>query len=195
MELRVRVGERTETVTIQPLGGDRYQVQVGERSLVVDARRIGGFDSLIVDGRQFELAISENGRRPGASQLVVDDGRISREIEVLEPLAYLARESSAAVAAGGVSVVRAYMPGRVVQVLAAVGTEVAAGQGVLVLEAMKMENEIQADSAGVVARLFVEPGQAVEGGDPLFEIVAQTGPQTGPETGSGTGTVAEPAAD
>jgi biotin carboxyl carrier protein len=191
VELRVRVGERTETVTIQPLGGDRYQVQVGERSLVVDARRIGGFDSLIVDGRQFELAISENGRRPGASQLVVDDGRSSREIEVLEPLAYLARESSAAVAAGGVSVVRAYMPGRVVQVLAAEGTEVAAGQGVLVLEAMKMENEIQADSAGVVARLFVEPGQAVEGGDPLFEIVAQTGP----ETGSGTGTVAEPAAD
>ena len=62
------------------------------------------------------------------------------------------------------------MPGRVVAVLVEAGAPVDAGQGVVVLEAMKMENEIQAESAGVVSRILVEPGQAVEGGDPLFEI-------------------------
>ena len=62
------------------------------------------------------------------------------------------------------------MPGRVIEILAQEGQEVAAGQGVLVLEAMKMENEIQAENDGVVRRILVETGQAVEGGDPLFEI-------------------------
>jgi pyruvate carboxylase subunit B len=172
MELRVRVGERTERVIVEALGAHRFRVRVGDQVLEVDARASDGFDSLIVDGRQYELAITENGRRTGVSRLLVDDGRHAREIEVLEPLAFLAQEGRAGAPAGGASVVRAYMPGRVVEVLAEEGTEVAAGQGVLVLEAMKMENEIQAESAGVVAKLFVEPGQAVEGGDPLFEIAA-----------------------
>jgi biotin carboxyl carrier protein len=170
LELRVRIGERVETVTVEPVDEHRFRVRMGDREMEVDARRIGGFDSLIVDGRQFELALTERERRAGASLFRVDDGRESREVEVLEPLAFLARESGGAAAGGGASVVRAYMPGRVVQVLAPVGTAVDAGQGVLVLEAMKMENEIQAESSGVVAQVFVEPGQAVEGGDPLFEV-------------------------
>ncbi|HVS14569.1 MAG TPA: biotin/lipoyl-containing protein [Thermoanaerobaculia bacterium] len=170
VELRVRIGERVERVTVEALDEHRYRVRVGERSLEVDARRIGGFDSLIVDGRQFELALTERERRAGASVYLVGDGRESREVEVLEPLAYLAREAGGGGAGAAATVVRAYMPGRVVQVLAPEGATVAAGQGVLVLEAMKMENEIQAEAAGVVAQIFVEPGQAVEGGDPLFEV-------------------------
>ena len=51
-----------------------------------------------------------------------------------------------------------------------VGEVVEAGQGLLVLEAMKMENEIRAERAGVVRRFLVEPGQPVESGDPLFEV-------------------------
>ena len=64
----------------------------------------------------------------------------------------------------------AQMPGRVVAVLVEEGEAVAAGQGLVVLEAMKMENEIQAEAAGVVTKILVEAGQAVEGGDPLFEV-------------------------
>ena len=62
------------------------------------------------------------------------------------------------------------MPGRVVAVLVGEGEPVRAGQGVVVLEAMKMQNEIQAEHDGVVKRVCVEPGQAVEGGDLLFEL-------------------------
>jgi pyruvate carboxylase subunit B len=62
------------------------------------------------------------------------------------------------------------MPGRVVELLVEVGQEVASGQGLVVLEAMKMENEILAESAGVVRQILVEPGQAVEAGDPLLEM-------------------------
>jgi pyruvate carboxylase subunit B len=63
------------------------------------------------------------------------------------------------------------MPGRVVELLAAEGDEIEAGQGIVVLEAMKMENEISSEHSGTVHKIHVEPGSTVEGGDPLFEIV------------------------
>ena len=62
------------------------------------------------------------------------------------------------------------MPGRVVSVAVAEGATVEAGQPLVVLEAMKMQNEIQADRAGTVTRVHVAAGQAVEGGDPLLEL-------------------------
>ena len=92
------------------------------------------------------------------------------EVEVDSPLAHFARQATAGSGARGKARVTAMMPGRVVALLAAEGAEVTAGQGIVVLEAMKMENEILADRDGVVRRLFVTEGQSVEGGEPLFEI-------------------------
>jgi biotin carboxyl carrier protein len=92
------------------------------------------------------------------------------EVEVLDPLTHLARKSRGGDAAGGRQQVRAMMPGLVKEVLVEEGAEVTAGQGVVVLEAMKMENEIGAEAAGVVSKIFVEPGEHVEGGEPLFEV-------------------------
>ena len=62
------------------------------------------------------------------------------------------------------------MPGKVVRVLVAAGDEIAAGQGIVVVEAMKMENEIAASKAGTVASIDVEEGQAVESGAVLAVI-------------------------
>jgi biotin carboxyl carrier protein len=90
--------------------------------------------------------------------------------EVTDPLTHLARQGAAGKGARRRQQVTAYMPGRVVSVLVAAGDSVQPGQGVLVLEAMKMENEIQAEHDGVIQRVCVAPGQAVEGGDVLFEL-------------------------
>ncbi len=57
-----------------------------------------------------------------------------------------------------------------VALLAVEGQEVAAGQGSLVLEAMKMENEIRVEHDGRIGKIFVQPGQPVEMGNPLFEL-------------------------
>ena len=73
---------------------------------------------------------------------------------------------------GGEGVIKALMPGRIVRVLVAKGDSVAKGAGLLVLEAMKMENEIQSPIDGVVDELFVESGQTVEGGAELIHITA-----------------------
>ena len=66
--------------------------------------------------------------------------------------------------------VKAMMPGRVVRVLVAKGDAVRKGAGLLILEAMKMENEIAAPADGTVDELFVEAGQTVESGAELLHI-------------------------
>ncbi|NOY22753.1 MAG: biotin/lipoyl-binding protein [Acidobacteria bacterium] len=70
----------------------------------------------------------------------------------------------------GEGTVTAAMPGNVKKILADEGMEVEAGQGVVVLEAMKMENELEAPLAGTVRKIHVSEGQSVEAGTLLFEI-------------------------
>ena len=168
MELIVRQGEREETVRIER-DGSRYRVSVGETVHTVEAARLGDHGalwSLIVDGTQHEVAV----RRDRGERYAVSTARATHAVEVTDPLTHLARAAHGAAAGGGVEAVAAYMPGRVVAVLVEEGEEVEAGQGVVVLEAMKMENEIAAERAGRIGTIHVEPGQAVEGGDPLFDL-------------------------
>ena len=121
---------------------------------------------MIVDGRQYELSVT----RQGDTGYRVSGGDGTELVDVLDPLTHMAAQGEAQAKHGGGHRVNAYMPGRVVRVLVEDGTEVEAGQGLLVLEAMKMENEIAAEHEGRVRHVFVEEGQAVEGGDPLVEI-------------------------
>ena len=76
--------------------------------------------------------------------------------------------------AGGSHVVKSPMPGRVVRVLVAVGDRVTARQGVVVVEAMKMENELRAPAAGVVKEVLVVPGAAVDAGAVLIVVVGSS---------------------
>ena len=167
MKLIVRgaSGEREIEVTRVE---DGYRVELDGASHVVDSIGSGpGARSLLIDGRQWDLGVRSNGN----GRYTVDSGESSLELEVLDPLSHLAESAHAGDGPSGAARVTAYMPGRVVAVLLAEGDEVEPGQGVVVLEAMKMENEIESDRVGTVGKIFVEPGQAVEGGDPLFEIV------------------------
>jgi pyruvate carboxylase subunit B len=66
--------------------------------------------------------------------------------------------------------IKAPMPGKVVRVLAGVGTPVEAGQSVLVIEAMKMQNELKAPKTGVVKKINVAEGAAVDAGQALAEV-------------------------
>jgi biotin carboxyl carrier protein len=71
---------------------------------------------------------------------------------------------------GGDRVVKSPMPGRVVKVLVAKGDSVEVGRGLVVLEAMKMENEVRAKVAGTVAEVHVAPGATVEGSAKLVTL-------------------------
>jgi biotin carboxyl carrier protein len=82
--------------------------------------------------------------------------------------------SGAAARSHGPRAVHAPMPGLIVRVEVNAGDAVRAGQGIVVIEAMKMENELRAQADGRVARIHVQPGQAVEKGAVLVEFDAAT---------------------
>ena len=93
------------------------------------------------------------------------------EVEALDERTHAIRELSSATAGpAGPAPLKAPMPGLVVRVNVAVGDTVAAGQGLVVIEAMKMENELRAQAAGRVKSVLVTPGTAVEKGTILIEL-------------------------
>ena len=126
--------------------------------------------AVLVEGAQTEASVVVERTAPGAASYWVSTAAGAGPVEVLEPLAYLAALSRSREGRRGAEQVRAIMPGRVVAVLLRAGDPVLSGQGVLVIEAMKMENEIGAESDGVIAALHVNAGDAVETGDALFDV-------------------------
>jgi len=150
-----------------------YEVTIGERTYRVDAlaARPGVLSLRIEDGdgavtRQHEVAVRPQGSE-GTYWVSTAEG--AGPVEVADPLAYLAAQTQSA-GAKRRQRIDAYMPGRVTAVLVEEGAEVATGQGIIVLEAMKMENEIRAEHDGKVSKIHVQPGQAVDTGNPLFEM-------------------------
>lgn len=177
MDLIVSRGERQEQVRLERLQDGSWRVDVGEKSYTVDVASAGQLLSLRLAegsssakesvGKQFEVAVRKISNR-GSSRYQVSSRRGTDVVAVTDPLTHLMQQTNPGSAGGGVA--EAMMPGRVVEVLVTEGSEVEPGQGVVVLEAMKMKNEIQADGAGTVKKIHVEAGQNVDAGDPLFEI-------------------------
>jgi biotin carboxyl carrier protein len=166
VELIVRQGGREERLRLTRTA-QGFEVALAGRTLLVDAAAVAdGVWSLRTGAVQHEVSVHR--LEEGRYQVAWRGG--AAEVEVTDPLTFLARSTHEAAGPKGPRRVTAYMPGRVVAVLAREGEEVAAGQGIVVLEAMKMENEIQAEHAGVVRKILVEPGQSVEGGEALFEL-------------------------
>jgi biotin carboxyl carrier protein len=122
---------------------------------------------LLADGRSHTLVAQRNGRHEW--ELHVDGERFTAE--VMDERTRAIREMTGQGAAvSGPRPVRAPMPGLIVRVNVEPGQRVSAGQSVVIIEAMKMENDLKAESAGRVARVAVEPGQPVEKGAVLVEM-------------------------
>jgi biotin carboxyl carrier protein len=165
MELIARLGAREEKVRVRRID-DAYEVVVGDRVYQVDAAGLrDGARSLRLDGAQHEVSMRRHGE---AWSVVSRHGAVT--VEITDPLTHLAQQTRGGKGGRRKQRVDAYMPGRVVALLVNEGDEVAAGQGILVLEAMKMENEIRAEHEGRITKIHVQPGQAVDSGSPLFEM-------------------------
>lgn len=123
--------------------------------------------SLLLDGTSF--ALRAHGGHGGEWRLELD-GRAA-EAEVLDPRAHRMRQLSAKAGTGAkLAPLKAPMPGLVVQVPVEEGQVVEAGDTLLIVEAMKMENELSAPAAATVSRLRAAPGDAVEKGQLLVEF-------------------------
>jgi len=117
--------------------------------------------SVVLDGRSYEVKrqVTAIGTRLLIGEAVFD-------VEVRDPRSFRARKRGAGLDEGPQKITSP-MPGKVVRVLAAEGTEVEAGQGVIVIEAMKMQNEMKSPKKGRVTKILAPEGAAVNAGDGL----------------------------
>jgi biotin carboxyl carrier protein len=120
--------------------------------------------SLIIDGRSYEIK-----REQTATGLHLWVGGTRFVVELRDPRSLRSRQKTAGNEKGPVKIA-APMPGRVVRVLITENHEVAAGQGLIVVEAMKMQNEIKSPKKGIIKKILVSPGTAVNPGDILAVV-------------------------
>lgn len=129
----------------------------------------GGPERVLSLGDAVHRVFVRPGETRGKYTLWVDGFRF--DVEALDERSRAIRELSAATAAPkGPAPLVAPMPGMIVRVNVAEGDVIHAGQGLVVMEAMKMENELRATSGGAVRRVLVAPGTAVEKGALLLEM-------------------------
>jgi biotin carboxyl carrier protein len=118
-----------------------------------------GIYSILVEGCSYEVAMT-------GSEVEIDGHRLTVEVE--DPRKW--NPAGASRKASGRETVKAPMPGKVVRVLISPGDEVSVGQGLVVLEAMKMQNEMKAPRAGRVVNVAVKVHEAVNAGSVLATI-------------------------
>ena len=120
---------------------------------------------LLIGGRSYE--VRREAEANGALHVVVRGRRYAAEVR--DPRAFRGRRAAASAETGPMKLV-APMPGKVVRVLKAEGAEVEAGEGVVVMEAMKMQNEIRSPRKGVVKQILATEGAAVNAGQALAVV-------------------------
>ena len=169
MELIARQGEREVRIRIERSAEDPdlFDVVVGEQAHRVRWTRVtDSLRSMLLKGNQHEVAVTRS--RDGRYAVSTHGEQVA--IEVVDPLTALLEKGAATSGRRRTQQILAYMPGRVVSVLVEQGSRVEPGQSLAVLEAMKMQNEILAEHAGVVKKVLVAPGQSVDGGEPMFDM-------------------------
>ena len=161
-----KLGDQTFTIEIEETGKSVYRVAVDGNEFLVDGKKTGRTNySLIVDNRSFEIEVDHT----GDEYRVLVDGRNYR-IELVDERRVRVGGAQTGVQLQGRQLVSVPMPGKVVAVLVSEGDTIEKGQGLVIVEAMKMENEVRSPITGSVKEIKVKPGDTVEGGAVLVVV-------------------------
>ena len=162
MKYEILINGANRTAEFNPL---RMQVAIDGRKLAADAAKLSpGTFSILLDGRSFVVTVENDG-----DSVLVRTVEREFHVEIFDPLSWQ-RGRAGVNELEGQQQVTAPMPGKIVRVLAIAGQKVESGQGLLVIEAMKMQNEIRSPKSGIVERL-VQEGQAVNAGEIVAVVV------------------------
>ncbi len=166
MRLQIEIaGRLREVELILEDGAGRYRAVLDGVALNVEARLLQpGVISLLMGNRAYRVVLEEDAEEPA---IHLAGKRFAYRID--DPRSLKSRRGQTKSSAGP-KTVKATMPGRVVRVLAAKGDTVEANQGAVVIEAMKMQNELKSPKAGVVADVRVAAGDTVALGDVLIVV-------------------------
>jgi biotin carboxyl carrier protein len=146
-------------------GEKGFSCSIDGKLVEADIAEVGsGRYSILIGGDSLEVRIS-----PQTDGLAASIGGHEYSLKVRDPREWRRKHHGAAASEGRQQVV-APMPGKVIRILAKVGVKIEAGQGVVVVEAMKMQNEVRAPKSGLVEKIVVVEGQSVNAGDALATI-------------------------
>ncbi len=167
MKLTAEIGNEKHTLDIKR-EDDRVIAEVDGRRYEIEVREpVEGSYLLIADGSVYECRVERDAAR--RTSLSVHTRNHAYPITLVDPKRLRATQSASAQTDGSAQVL-AVMPGKVVRVLVDEGQVVEAGQGLLVVEAMKMQNEMKSPRAGKVVELQARAGATVNAGDVLAVI-------------------------
>jgi biotin carboxyl carrier protein len=160
-------GKRQETLDVKRLGPGLFEVRLRGRAHVVDAfRHDHGTLSLIVDTASESAMLDWR----SGTKVNVRLRHSSYALEILDERKLRMRRAAGRFAAEGRQSVTSPMPGKVVKVLVRAGDAVRQGQGLVIVEAMKMENELRSPKDGKVVEVLAAEGQAVEANAKLCTV-------------------------
>jgi biotin carboxyl carrier protein len=159
----VSVNGRDHRVELEHQDSGNWLCKVdGDQVAVNASAAASGVLSLLIGGQSYEVVLNET-----QQQIVV--GRDRYAVEVRDPRSWRSRRARAGAGEGPKKII-APMPGKIVRLIAAEKSEVEQGAGVVVIEAMKMQNELKSPKKGRVAKLLAVEGAAVNAGDVLAVI-------------------------
>ena len=166
VHLTPAAGEGTRVVEFERDAAG-WRVSLDGRPVNVDAVEIAPHTfSILLDGQNFEFSVMQS----ADGKMKLQTGAQEFTAEVIDPRAWGGRRHGH-VEAEGRQQILAPMPGKVVRLLVKAGDHVEAGQGLLVVEAMKMQNEIRSPKSGTVERVLAKEGQPVNAGEILCVVV------------------------
>jgi biotin carboxyl carrier protein len=166
MKYEVLIGGARHSVELTREAGEpsRVTAAIDGRPVEADAVQVSpGVYSILLSGRSLEVRVEK-----AASGLVVHAAGHEYRVVIADPRSW--RRRGGTVELEGRQQILAPMPGKVVRVLVSQGQQVETGQGLFVVEAMKMQNEIRSPKSGTVERLFAREGQAVNTGEVLAVV-------------------------
>jgi biotin carboxyl carrier protein len=167
MKLQAQIGETLHNVEIKR-DGDKVFAKVDDREYELEASEPEPNVFLLKhDGKVHEFYVAP-ATQPGSPQ-IVSSRKGDVEVTLIDPKR-LRGSAAAAGAADGLAEIKTMMPGKVVRLVANVGDQVEKGDPVLVVEAMKMQNDLKAPKTGIVKEIRVNEGATVSSGDILAII-------------------------
>jgi len=164
MELQFNIDQKSHKVEIDFKDG-KYLVKLGDKQYNVDSQPISqNCLSLLVDGKAYTVFFAEDKTRRYISvqgeQFCIEEAKSEAETRFVAEAATLKE----------IPTISSPMPGKVVKILVREKDKVKKGQGLVIVEAMKMENEIRSPSAGIVKKINFKEGNLVDTADPIIEL-------------------------
>lgn len=171
MRSQVILNNKTYELDLIPQADGRIKVQLDGREVLADVETLpGGCFSVILEGQHFQIDADVT-----PEGVWLERYGMRHMAEVIDPRTLLTGGKRPG--SGGPTIVKSPMPGKVIKLLAVEGQTVRQGEGVVIIEAMKMQNELKSPMNGVVGQIFAQEGASVETNGKLMQINPPTAEQ------------------